>query len=68
MKTGLKDWRTVYQKLAHVRGMSPKEKLLLAQGLAATPEERLRMHDDHLRSLGLYSHWDRKKSGFKWSA
>jgi hypothetical protein len=66
MKTSLKDWPKVYRKLKGMRGMSQKERLLLAQGLAATPEERMRMHDDHLRSLGLYSHWDRKKSGFKW--
>jgi len=64
--TSLKDWRKVLQKLKPMRDVDLKEKVLLAQGLAATPEERLRMHDDHLRSLGLYSHWDRKKSGFKW--
>jgi hypothetical protein len=45
--------------------MTLKEKVLLAQGLAATPDERLRMLHGHLRSLGLYSHWDRKKLGFK---
>lgn len=66
MKTSLKDWPKVYRKLGQMRGVTPKERLLLAQGLAATPEERMRMHDNHLRSLGLYSHWDRKKSGFKW--
>jgi len=63
--TSLKDWPRLYQKLKRMRGMTQKEKLLLAQGLAATPEERLQMHDGHLRSLDLYSHWDRKKSGFK---
>lgn len=67
MKTRFKDWPKVYQKLKAMRGATQKEKVLLAQGLAATPAERLRMHDDHLRSLGLYSHWDRKKSGFKLS-
>ncbi len=45
--------------------MSLKERILLAQGLAATPEARLERHDEHLRSLGLYSHWERKKFGFK---
>ena len=48
-----------------MRGVTMKEKVLLAQGLAATPAERMVMHDNHLRSLGLYSHWDRKKYGFK---
>ena len=66
MKTSLKDWRKVLQRLGRIRGLSLKERVLLAQGLAATPEERLKMHDNHLRSLGLYSHWDRKKLGFKW--
>ena len=66
MKTSLKDWRKVLRRLGPMRGLSLKERVLLAQGLAATPEERLKMHDDHLRSLGLYSHWDRKKFGFKW--
>ncbi|HVY71825.1 MAG TPA: hypothetical protein VHH73_17975 [Verrucomicrobiae bacterium] len=61
----LKDWPKVYARIKRMRGMTLKEKVLLAQGLAATPDERLRMHDDHLRSLGLYSHWDRKKLGFK---
>lgn len=61
----LKDWRKVFKKLEKMPGITLKERLLLAQGLAATPEERLERHDQHLRSLGLYSHWDRKKLGFK---
>ena len=66
MKTTFKDWPKVLERLKPMRGLTLKEKVLLAQGLAATPEERLQMHDDHLRSLGLYSHWDRRKLGFKW--
>ena len=65
MKTSLKDWRKVYGCIKTMRGLSLEEKILLAQGLAATPEERWRMHDQFLRSFGLYSHWDRKKLGFK---
>jgi len=64
MKTTFKDWPKVYQKIKWMRG-TLKEKVLLAQGLAATPEERMQMHDNNLRSLGLYSHWQRKKYGFK---
>jgi len=64
MKTRFKDWPKVYERIKGMRGMTQKEKVLLAQGLAATPEERLKMHDDRLRSLGLYSHWDRVKAGF----
>jgi len=48
-----------------MRGLSLEEKVLLAQGLAATPQERWEMHDEFLRSFGLYSHWERKKLGFK---
>jgi hypothetical protein len=66
--TSLKDWPRVYQRLKRMRGLSEEEKALLAQGLAATPQERLEMHDRVLRSLGLFSHWERKKSGFNWSA
>jgi hypothetical protein len=65
MKTSLKDWPKVYRKIKHLRGMTLKEKVLIAQGLAATLDERIQMHDDKLRSVGLYSHWDRIKSGFK---
>ncbi len=61
----LKDWPKVFKKLEKMPGLSIKERVLLAQGLAATPEERMERHDDYLRSLGLYSHWDREKSGFK---
>ena len=61
----LKDWPKVYRKLRGMRGLSVEEKVLLAQGLAATPEERWRMHDQFLRSFGLYSHWERKKLGFQ---
>lgn len=65
MKTTLRDWPKVLERLKPMRGLTLKQKVLLAQGLAATPDERLQMHDNHLRSLGLYSHWERKKFGFK---
>jgi hypothetical protein len=64
MKTSLKDWPKVYERIKRIRGLSQEEKVLLAQGLAATPEERWQMHDQFLRSFGLYSHWERKKLGF----
>ena len=64
MKTSLKDWPKVYARIKNMRGLSLEEKVLLAQGLAATPEERWQMHDQFLQSFGLYSHWERKKLGF----
>ena len=65
MKTKFKDWPKVYERIKTMRGLSQEEKLLLAQGLAATPEERWQMHDQFFRSFGLYSHRQRKKLGFK---
>lgn len=49
-----------------MRGMSEEEKIMLARSLAATPDERWEMHENFLRSHGLFSHWERKASGFKW--
>jgi hypothetical protein len=66
MKTTLKDWRKVYRKLQAMRDLSESERIQLARSLAATPDERWQMHETFLRSHGLYSHWERKASGFKW--
>ena len=66
MKTTLKDWRKVYRKLEGMRGMSNEERIQLARSLAATPDERWQMHENFLRSHGLFSHWERKAYGFKW--
>jgi hypothetical protein len=54
------------QKIRNVRGLSEHEKLLFARSLAATPDERWRLHENFLRSHGLYTRSDRKKYGF-WS-
>jgi len=60
----LKDWPKVFKKLEKMPEITLEERVLLAQGLAATPEENLERHDQHLRSLGLYSYWDRRAKGF----
>jgi hypothetical protein len=62
----LKDWKKVYRKIRGMRGLSEGEKIMIARSLAATPDERWRMHENFLRSHGLFSHWQRKASGFKW--
>lgn len=62
----LKDWPQVYRRLKRMRGLSEEEKIQLARSLAATPDERWRMHENFLRSHGLFSHSARKASGFKW--
>ena len=41
------------------------EKILLARSLAATPDERWRMHENFLRSLNLFTRSSRKAYGFK---
>ncbi len=62
----LKDWPRVYRRIRRARGLSEKEKIQMARSLAATPDERWELHESFLRSLGLFSHFERKKSGFKW--
>ena len=61
----LKDWPKLYRKIRRVRGLSEAEKVLFARSLAATPDERWRLHENFLRSLGLFSHSERKKYGFR---
>jgi hypothetical protein len=55
----------VFEKIRHVRGLSVDEKYLFARSLAATPDERWRMHQNFLRSHGLYTRSERRRFGFK---
>ena len=48
-----------------VRGLSEEEKYLFARSLAATPDERWRLHENFLRSHDLYTRSARRKYGFK---
>jgi hypothetical protein len=54
MKTSLKDWPKVYRKLKGLHEKSEDERILLARSLAATPEERLEMNENCLKSLGFW--------------
>jgi hypothetical protein len=56
----------IFRKIRNVRGLSEHEKLLFARSLAATPDERWRLHENFLRSHDLYTRSSRKKYGF-WS-
>lgn len=47
------------------KDLSEEEKILFARSLAATPDERWRMHENFLRSLDLYTRSARKRYGFK---
>ena len=55
----------VFEKIRHVRGLSVDEKYLFARSLAATPDERWRLHENFLRSHGLYTRSERRRFGFK---
>jgi len=55
----------VFKKIRNVRGLSVDEKYLFARSLAATPDERWRLHENFLRSHELYTRSARRKFGFK---
>ena len=55
----------VLKKIRRVRGLSEEEKYLFARSLAATPDERWRLHENFLRSHDLYTRSSRRKYGFK---
>ncbi len=57
--------RAVLKRLKRVRGLDDDEKVLFARSLAATPDERWRLHENFLRSHGLYTHSARKAFGFR---
>ena len=52
------------RRIRGVKGLSLEEKLLFARSLAATPDERWQMHENFLRSHGLFKHSERKRFGF----
>ena len=55
----------ILKKIGDVPGLSEDEKYLFARSLAATPDERWRLHESFLRSHGLYTRSGRKKYGLK---
>ncbi len=61
MKTSLKDWPEVFERIKRVRGLDESEKVLYARSLAATPTERWQMNETYLRSLGLWGRSALKK-------
>jgi hypothetical protein len=60
-----KEMRRILWQLRGVKNLSVEEKLLFARSLAATPDERWRLHENYLRSLGLFTRSSRKAFGFK---
>jgi len=53
----------VLKKISKAPGLSQDEKYLFARSLAATPDERWALHENFLRSHGLYTRSARKKYG-----
>jgi hypothetical protein len=65
-KKSLRRLRAAADKLKVLPHLDEAERLLYARSLLATPEERWRLHETYLRSLNLYSYFERKKSA-SWS-
>jgi len=65
-KKSLRRLRAAADKLKVIPHLDEAERLLYARSLLATPEERWQMHENYLRSLNLFSYFERKKSG-SWS-
>ncbi len=53
------------RRIRRVGGLSEHEKRLFARSLAASPDERWRLHENFLRSHDLYTRSARRKFGFK---
>ena len=66
-KKSLRRLNAAANKLKALPHLDEAERLLYARSLLATPEERWQMHETYLRSLNLFSYFERKKSGF-WSS
>ena len=62
MKTTLKDWPKVYQRIRGMRSLSEDKKILFARHAAATPDERWQMNVNYLRSVGSWGRCALKKS------
>ena len=61
-----KKFQAMRKRLEQVdHGLGEEEIILFARSLAATPDERWRMHENFLRSLNLYTRAAREAYGFK---
>ncbi len=65
MEKKIRAIREAAEKLKALPHLDESERLLYARSLLATPDQRWEMHENHLRSLGLFRFSDRKKFGFK---
>ncbi len=60
-----KKLREVAEQLKGVAGLDEHERFLFARSLAATPDERWKLHENFLRSLNLFTRSSRKAYGFR---
>jgi hypothetical protein len=60
-----KKFASILRRIQRVRGLSEDEKILFARSLAASPDQRWRLHENFLRSHGLFTRSERRKHGFK---
>jgi hypothetical protein len=74
-ESGFRQSRTVEKKVVRILrrirnepGLSADEKYLFARSLAASPDERWRMHENFLRSHGLFTRSGREKLSLKYLA
>jgi len=65
-KKNLRRLHAVAEKLKALPHLDEAERLLYARSLLATPDERWAMNETYLRSLNLFSYFERKKSA-SWS-
>jgi hypothetical protein len=65
-KKSLRRLNALAEKLKALPHLDEAERLLYARSLLATPDERWKLHENHLRSLNLFSYFERKKS-VSWS-
>lgn len=56
----------ILRRVRNEPGLSTDEKYLFARSLAASPDERWRMHENFLRSHDLFTRSSREKYGFKY--
>jgi len=57
--------RRILRKIRGEPGLSEDERHLFARSLAASPDERWRLHENFLRSHGLSTRSSRKRFGFR---
>jgi hypothetical protein len=55
----------IMRRIKDAPGLSEDEKYLFARSLAASPDERWRLHENFLRSHDLFTRSARRKYGFK---